>query len=54
MSDRDVLIAAAPGVDTAVLADWVRGQNGVADVVVTFTRIASPTRIIKHGRNLLK
>ena len=34
-SDRDVLIAAAPGVDSTALADWARAQDGVAEVTVT-------------------
>ena len=33
--DRDLLIAAAPGVDSAALADWARAQDGVAEVTVT-------------------
>ena len=35
MSDRDVLIAAAPGVDFTALASWTRAQDGVADVTIT-------------------
>jgi hypothetical protein len=35
MSDRDVLIAVAPGVDSTALAAWARSQDGVAEVSVT-------------------
>jgi hypothetical protein len=34
-TDRDLLIAAAPGVDSTGLADWARDQDGVALVTVT-------------------
>jgi len=35
MSERDVLIAVAPGVDSTGLAAWARAQDGVAEVSVT-------------------